>query len=204
MAHPQGHGHSHGGIPDQPPVEVVPAGALAEIRDVSDLVLASQASCLNHDPKTSISSILKADGVLKSDEDTDHQLLLNIPFNDTVKLQSVVFKANTDTLSAESKDSGNASGPLQIKLFVDKPNLDFAEADNTPPTQILALSEADLNGKKVLLKFVKFQNVHSVQMLILSNQGDSDVTFLNRITFYGVPIHGTDMKALKKIGDDDH
>jgi len=131
--------------------------------------------------------------LLKSDSDVDHQLLLNIPFSEEVKLQAIEIKAI---------DGKDCSGPKQIKLFVDKPNLDFAEAEDIPATQELDLKTEDLQGKRVALKFVKFQRVHSLAILISSNQGNTEVTFLNRISLFGSSIQGTDVKQLKKIDDE--
>lgn len=74
--------------------------------------------CLNNDSSTDPASVLGGHGVLRSDEDVDEQLLLVIPFKSKVKLYSVNFS------SEDASD--NASGPLNVKLFKDRPDMDFA------------------------------------------------------------------------------
>ena len=39
-------------------------------------------------------------------------------------------------------------------------------------------------------RFVKFQNVTSLQLFFEENQDDSEVTFVNSVEFVGVPIDG--------------
>ena len=54
-------------------------------------------------------------------------------------------------------------GPKTIKLFANKQNMDFDDADSVQETQTLELSESDLDGKSIInLRFVKFQNISSV------------------------------------------
>lgn len=77
-----------------------------------------------------------------------------------------------------------------MKVYANCDNLDFGEASSLPAVQTLELSPDALKGEKVPLRFVKFQSVSSVQLFIEENQDDSDVTFLNNLQFYGVPIDG--------------
>ena len=79
---------------------------------------AGHATASNADSKTPIAGVLKNDGVLRSDADVDPQLLLHIPFGETVNIQSFSVKA---TNAGDSKD--NASGPLRLKIFANRPKL---------------------------------------------------------------------------------
>jgi len=77
------------------------------------------------------------------------------------------------------------SGPRMIKLFANKPELDFEDAEDTPVAQQLVLTEKDLTGEKLALKSLKFQRCNSFQILIVDNQHDTEVTYLNRIGIIG-------------------
>lgn len=68
--------------------------------------------------------------------------------------------------------------------------MDFSEASSAAPTQTLTLTSEQLKGEKIPLRFVKFQNVSSLQLFFDENQEDSDVTFINAISFNGTPIDG--------------
>ena len=67
--------------------------------------------------------------------------------------------------------------PSSLKLFVNRPNVGFDEAESEPGTQQLQLDEADvLEGKPIALKYVLFQKVQSLTVFIESNFEDEDVT----------------------------
>ncbi|GAB4835994.1 hypothetical protein Ancab_000913 [Ancistrocladus abbreviatus] len=55
-----------------------------------------------------------------------------------------------------------------------------------PPTSdTAALSPDNLQGKPVVLKYVKFQNVHSLTIFIEENQCGSDITKVQKTALYG-------------------
>jgi PITH domain len=104
------------------------------------------------------------------------------------------------------------SGPKDIKLFTNKPSIGFEDVeDDEEAAQILSLTEDDLkDGKKIPLKFVRFQSVNSlhvrdnihltshinryvdrglyVQVFVASNQGDEEETRINSLNIFGVPV----------------
>lgn len=92
-----------------------------------------------------------------------------------------------------------ACGPKIVHIYIDRPSLDFSEATSTPAIQTLSLTEEDLSGKPIPLRFVKFQNVHSVQLFIEDNQDDEDITFLNRISFIGATLEGLICNLLSSL-----
>src|SRR5438045_1254561 len=95
-----------------------------------ELVDITKVSVLNADSKTVVASIFgTTPGQLRSDPDVDHQLILVVPFRTKVKLQAI-------KLSAESVDNG----PKVVKIWVDQPNITFADADKTAPTDTLSLA----------------------------------------------------------------
>jgi hypothetical protein len=62
------------------------------------------------------------------------------------------------------------------------------------------LTETDLSGESpVELRFVKFQSVNNLQVFILDNQGGTDVTEIDSLTFYGIPVSTTNMTDFKRV-----
>ena len=67
--------------------------------------------------------------------------------------------------------------------------------------QELDLSPDQLDGKvDIPLKFVKFQNVQTIQIFIGSNQAGEELTQVDYLGIFGTPIATTNMKDLKKAG----
>lgn len=160
--------------------------------DLKDYIKIREAACLNNDSKTSIDSILSGSGELKSNDETDHQLILTIPFKEKVNLRKLIFKA-------EPKEDSSDSGPKDIKLWINQ-NMDFDDAESMKPVQTIELTTSHLEGGAIDLKYTKFQNVSSLIIYIDTNQSDSDVTLLNSLSIIGKPRAGMNMNELKKTG----
>ena len=83
-------------------------------RDLLELIEFSSLECLNQQPAHGIENALKQgyreDDGLYLESDTDEQLLVNIRFNQSVKLSSIILKG---------PDDGHA--PKRIKLFTNQP-----------------------------------------------------------------------------------
>jgi len=152
----------------------------------------SKASCYNLDDSCDIASILKGTGNAKSNEEVDCQMLIHIPFTEQVKIKSISFSS--------SPKNDEESGPKTIKIFKNNSNLSFMDAESDKPEQELNLEEGSLDGSDIKLRFVKFQNVCSLEIFVEDNQSDSDVTILNQIVIKGQPIAGFNMNNLKKMG----
>src|SRR4051794_16626117 len=92
-------------------------------------------------------AILKGEsgGVLRSDQDTDHQLLLFVPFMEGVKIKAISFTVNANAIK-EAGNEGKLSGPAKVKVFVGGQNLDFDGASSTPASQAFALTAKQLEG----------------------------------------------------------
>lgn len=59
-------------------------------------------------------------------------------------------------------------GPKTIKLYANKQNMDFDDADSVQETQILELQGSDLDGQSIInLRFVKFQNISSIVVSLI-------------------------------------
>lgn len=94
-----------------------------------------------------------------------------------------------------------SAGPKTVKLFSNREHMGFSNVNDFPPSDIAVLSEENLKGKPVILKYVKFQNVRSLTVFVEDNQSGSDITKVQKIVLYGSTVETTDMKALKKIED---
>lgn len=94
--------------------------------------------------------LTKDDSYLQSDSG-DPQLLINIAFNQPVKIHHFVIQGGKD---ADSR-------PKTLKIFVNHIGMDFGRAESEEATQEFQLNEKDF-GKNIDLRFVKFQHVKDV------------------------------------------
>jgi PITH domain-containing protein len=96
--------------------------------------------------------------------------------------------------------------PRHIKLYSNKPhNLGFDEAEDTAATQEFELTESDWNANgtaNIGLRFVKFQNINSLVLFVVTGDGDSEKVRLDRIRLIGETGEKRDQGKLEKIGDD--
>jgi len=164
--------------------------------DLKGVIDFKSCNVLNGDGQTGLRDVIGATGVLKSDADVDHQLLLNIVFTEAVKLHGIAFSCQKEGASTNKKESG----PKRVKLFLNRTNIDFSEASSIPATQDFLFDDRDLTGVEKLTQFVRFQNVHSLTIFVESNQQNSEVTCLNRLSLIGTTIAGMRMSDLKKSG----
>ena len=112
----------------------------------------------------------------------------------------------------------NSKGPKIIRVFKNQPRtLDFSQAESMTSIQVIAgivsscqnidfcpqdldVTVDQLDGKEILLKFVKFQDVQNIQFFISENQTGDDVTQVELLEIFGTPKQTTNMKDLKKAG----
>ncbi|CCH44885.1 hypothetical protein BN7_4454 [Wickerhamomyces ciferrii] len=119
-----GHGHGHD---DHSHVAPIPTNESQSLRQYIDT---SKITGLNlSNPNNELHQVFK-DQEQKYDvskyieSDADAQLILNIPFTGYVKIFSIILRT--------SGDSSNC--PKQIKIFKNKDNLDFDNANDSKPT----------------------------------------------------------------------
>jgi len=162
--------------------------------DLLDCIEWSGIECLNQKPGHTWENALKQgyreNEAVWLESDCDEQIILNLPFNQVIKLHSIHISGPTD-----------GSGPKRVRLFVNRPSLGFSDATDDASTQDLELSEADLTSADPLpLKFVKFQCVRSLAIFVESNQDDEDVTKLFKLQLLGSPVETTNMSEFKAVG----
>ncbi|KAJ7081531.1 PITH domain-containing protein [Mycena crocata] len=176
---------------------------MAAIKDdvsLLELLDLSQLNCLNESSEHPFSAIVSAKAVNSSTNyllsDADEQLLLNIPFNQSVRVRSIVIRS-----------SAGEQAPKRVKLLVNRPNIGFEDvedAEEPEVAQILDISEEDVKqGKPIALRFVRFQAVTSLHIFVVSNQGGTEETRIDAVDVLGVTVETTkDLSGLKK--QDDH
>lgn len=116
----------------------------------------SKVSCLNESSDHPIKDMILP-GSRKSaylESDSDPELLIHIEFLQAVKIKSIAFFAG---VSPEQ-------GPKTVHLFINQPQFDFNDVDSHTPTQELTLTDKDIKGEKVDLRFVRFQSVNSLHV----------------------------------------
>ena len=164
------------------------------VRDVTSLLSKAKTYCLNEDPSFPHANLFIGDDRLVLRSDTDSQLLIHCEFNETVKLVNIVLT---------SPQLGGALSlpacPKVLKLYVNRNNMGFSDAEDVEPVQSFELSESDLRSGRVVvpLKFVKFQRVNSISLFVEDNFGE-EFTAIGSIRFQGSTLQGTNMNELKK------
>ncbi|KAI6209091.1 putative thioredoxin [Aphelenchoides besseyi] len=151
--------------------------------DLAHFMDESGLECLNEDDDKNLRAMLSGEGPLMSD--CDEQLIINIPFTMPVKIHSIFIHG------PEGKK------PKIVKVFTNNSNtLDFDKAQSAQPIQELDFSSESLQG----LKFVKFQNVNSIQLFIKNNCEGGEQTVIQSLRLFGQPLRGvTDMHDFKRI-----
>lgn len=116
-------------------------------KDLLEYIDFSCLECLNEQPSHPSSNVLKQgyrdDDGLYLESDTDEQLLLNIHFNQKVRIHSI-------TITGPAED-----GPKVVKLYTNRMSLGFSDADSVPYAQQLELTTKDLAGEPIPLKLTK-------------------------------------------------
>lgn len=159
--------------------------------DLVDLVNWTATECLNESPQHTLQNALKAgyreDAKLLLESDTDEQLLIHINYNSPAKLQAITITGPAD---------GHA--PRHVKLFINRPTIGFSEAAEEACVQSFQLSEANLRGEAVQLRLAKFQGVNSLSIFIEDNQGDEEVTKVQKIQVAGTAGETMNVGDIKK------
>ncbi|KAI0693881.1 PITH domain-containing protein [Cytidiella melzeri] len=157
-----------------------------------------QLNCLNESTDHNLKSIFSVRKLNTSSSsyllsDADEQLLLNIPFVRSVRIKSLLIKSSGEP----------GQRPQRIKLFINRPSLGFddvQDAEEPDATQIIDLTDAQVaEGKKIPLRFVRFQNISSIHIFVATNGGD-DETRIDGIDIFGLLAGGSkDLSTLKDV-----
>jgi thioredoxin 1 len=160
---------------------------------VLKLLERSGTHCLNESRDNTLSGMLAGTSSLESSDDA--QLLLTLAFREPSKCKRIVLETSDD-----------ARAPKTLKLFVNTPNIDFAQAEDEKPTQTFLLVAAgtaiaqqaddgaasarqvayvrEASGKlraELPLYYVRFQQVTHLSLLVEDNAGDADTSLLHSL-----------------------
>jgi hypothetical protein len=165
---------------------------------LNDFIDMKTLECLNQDDENPVANAIRtsfaeeediAESFMQSDPEVDHQLIVKLGFDKPVKLKAITIKGKTEDETA----------PQVVKLFSGQTSIGFQEAEEQEAVQTLNLSSKEVDeGEPVTLRFVKFQNVTTLQLFVQSNFG-ADTTRIERIELWGTLAETVDMKAWKPI-----
>ncbi|KAJ3181801.1 hypothetical protein HDU87_000819 [Geranomyces variabilis] len=172
----------------QGPADESTAGIQGGHSDLTEFVTLNQIECLNQSDEHVVRNMFQKDGSYL-ESDVDEQLIVNIPFNQAVKLHSI-------KIIPESIEKA----PKTIRTFVNPPAIiGFDDADSVEPIETIELTEKDYDSGAIIpLRFVKYQSVHNVNIFVKDNIGGGEVTAIKQLIFYGTPVETTKMSDLKK------
>ncbi|KAK3112820.1 hypothetical protein LTR53_010501 [Teratosphaeriaceae sp. CCFEE 6253] len=107
--------------------------------------------------------------------DADEQLLMHIPFTAQIRLHSILVRTSTTD-----------SAPQNLKVYLNRDDLDFSTAASLQPTQTLELAQSN-DVQEVPVKRALFNTVRSLDLFFEDNwgQGEEDVTRVSYLGFKG-------------------
>lgn len=164
-------------------------------RSLLEFLDTSQLNCLNEAVQHPLKPILEGKVRNTTDKyllsDADDQLLLNVHFNQPVRVRSVAITG-----------TNVSQAPKRVKLMVNRSSIGFEDVEDAVEpavAQTLDLTEEQVEeGQKIALRFVRFQNVNSLHIFVESNQGEEDKTRIDSVDIFGTTIETTrDLRELK-------
>jgi hypothetical protein len=105
----------------------------------------------------------------------DPDLIIHVPFVSSVRVKSLAVSALTDSTT-----------PTTVDLYVNRNDIDFSTAEDTPPTQRLMLSVDPASELFYPLRAALFASVSSLTLVLRGCQGGGDFTSLCYIGMKGI------------------
>ncbi|KAK9451523.1 PITH domain-containing protein [Limtongia smithiae] len=132
--------------------------------------------------------------------DADSQLLFYVPFNNFVKLHTMLIQTSVPQAQDEEE---TRQRPARIKLWKNLPSvLSFDDVTSVPAVHESEISEPDEQGWSVVkLHFVHFQRVTSL-VIFIEGEDEDEPTAINRILFVGESGDKLEMGSLAKPDDE--
>lgn len=165
-------------------------GLEGDFIDLLSLINKGQSECLNQDDDHPWDHALNASTLTYLKSDVDEQILLNVAFNQPVKLHSLIIQGPAD------------NGPKNVRIFINQTrSLDFDSALSIPAIQEIELKPEDLKDNTLLkLRYVKFQNVQNITVFFVNNHASSETTVVQHLKFIGTPVAGvSNMSEFKRV-----
>ena len=159
-------------------------------RDITPLIQFNQVECLNQSTKHPLQNIFKDDATYL-ESDVDEQLLIHLTFRQHVNIHTLRLKLGSIP-----------NAPKRLVLFANPiSSISFESAESEKFTQEIVIEEKWIGKDGVVLvplKYVKFQRLLKLTLFIVDNQGEQDVTRLDRLWVLGNPVDTTNMSNLQK------
>ncbi|KAG9047610.1 hypothetical protein FS837_001868 [Tulasnella sp. UAMH 9824] len=160
------------------------SGAPASSVSLLEYLDLSQANCLNEKPDHTLTSIVgikvRNFSAAYLESDADEQLLISLPFNQIVRVRSIVIH----TKEAQK-------GPKDIKVDINKPSIGFSDIEDAKEPavvqEITVPEDFVAEGKHIHLRLVRLQQVSSLHIFVSSNHGGVDETRIDSIDVFGEP-----------------
>lgn len=157
---------------------------------IGDQIDKNAMDCLNEHTANPLANALQPneDLFLSSDPDVDEQLIIRFQFLQPVNLSGICLKG---------PDDGTA--PKSVKIFTNKLSLGFEDASDAVPIESVELTEEQaVGGQPIPVRFVKFQNIKSLQIFVSENNG-GDVTKVSRLELFGTLAQKMNMAEFKPV-----
>jgi hypothetical protein len=127
-----------------------------------------------------LAEVLAASPTRPMVSDVDEQLLFRV-------VMSGVFAVTHIKFTVPDEIPEGCSPPKHVKIFVNKDNLDFGDADDMQPAAAKELELVD--GELVFpVSGPSFSRVSSVQVLVETNQDDEEKTVIQQFSIIGAMI----------------
>lgn len=110
--------------------------------------------------------------------DVDEQLLFRVVFDGTAAISCIRFK-----VPAELPE--DSSGPLSVKVFVNRENMDFGDAEDLAPAATRTLEFDGAGEAKFPVSGPNFSRVSSIQVLVETNAEDTEKTVVSQLSVLG-------------------
>ncbi|KAI4525312.1 DUF1000-domain-containing protein [Schizophyllum commune Loenen D] len=116
----------------------------------------------------------REDTTVFADSGVDDQMIIHVPFTESVRLRSVLLKLGR-----------GESTPRTLRIFANHPNIvDFADAENTRPQLNIRLLEGEVEVVEYPLRVAAFTSVTSLSLFFSDAVGE-DTSRLYYLGFRG-------------------
>ena len=127
------------------------------------------------------------DETLYLKSDSDSQLLLQLSLQSTSKVGCIILGVPNDSHC-----------PRTIKLFLDRRNMGFSDANDCIPTQVFVIDSVPTTGEVTLnLQAAKWSRASTITIFIDDNHG-ADETVLHSLRLLGAAQSKVDVSKIKK------
>jgi hypothetical protein len=140
------------------------------------------------------------DSKLVCRSDADAQLIVFVPFQQGVRIASIVVEAPA------------GEGPSVVKVWANRATLGFDDVEAIEPAQEFAPSEGDVSPSSAAggggggaasgaaapgfrLKSTRFPVVHN--LFLFFDRADADAVAISKLAFFGSPVQAADVSAIK-------